>query len=94
MGLFYKISKKEYVKIRNEIFIKRAIPVLKQNGFVKSPFSNAEFGKHPLGVFYDMCRLSNTSELEMIRVDIIKGYRYIQIYLNVFNLEPKVENIE
>ncbi len=95
MSLFYKVSDKELVRLRNDIFLARGIPTLIQNGFIRSPFSTAWFGKDGAGGYsYEICRISDDSRLDMIFVYINKGDRWIQPHLNIFRLHPKVNSIE
>lgn len=95
MGLFYKISDKELLKIRNKIFLESGIPALKNNSFEKSPFSTAWFGKNNLGDYtYELCRVSQGSRLEIIVTHISKGDNWIKIFLNIFELKPKLNSLE
>ncbi|TXJ20349.1 hypothetical protein EPJ79_04150 [Brachyspira aalborgi] len=91
--MFHSLKNSELLKIRNNIFLEYAFSSLQKNGFIKSPFLNANFGKHnPQLYIYDMCRLTN-SNLECITTYITSRDRYIKIYLNIFELSPKPENI-
>jgi hypothetical protein len=95
MGLFYKVTSRKLLDVKNEIFVKSGIPALKRNGFEKAPFPETLFGKNNLGDYtYDLCRLTRNSDLEIIVAHIAKGDSWIQIYLNIFNLKPSVESIE
>ena len=86
--MFYSIKSSEILKIRNDIFLCNAIPYLKQNGFVKSPFLDANFGKNNRQLYiYEMCRLEN-SNIEFLTTYISLRDRYIQIRLNIFQLSP------
>ncbi|MBN9386334.1 MAG: hypothetical protein J0H74_36585 [Chitinophagaceae bacterium] len=94
MGLFYHVSPKELLKIRNEIFITEGIPALKKNGFDRAPFSESLFGRNNLGDFtYELCRLNTDSVLDFLQAHIAKGDNWIQIYLNVFKLHPHLESL-
>lgn len=94
MRLFYKSSDKEILEVRNKIFLEKGIPALKKSKFQKSPFQGSWYGKDDIGGYsYEMCRLSNNSFLETITIHIIKGEKWIQIYLNIFKLEPDIKNI-
>lgn len=85
--MFYKISTKRILSIRNNILI-NAISILKEQGFERSPFVSSLFGRNNLGDFtYDLARLSN-SYLELITIHISKGDRWIKVYLNIFDLAP------
>lgn len=95
MGIFYKVSDAKLVEIRNKIFRENGIPALEKNGFRRSPFSTSWFGKDDIGGFtYEMCRLSENSRLEIIETIIARGDRWIQIYLNIFELHPQVTFLE
>lgn len=95
MGLLYKVLDKELLKIRNEVFLKKGIPRLKEKGFIKSPFSTAWFGKNNLGDYtYELCRYSNEEHLEIITTHISKGDRWIKIFLNIFELSPQLKSID
>lgn len=95
MSLFYKASDKELVKLKNDIFKERGIPALTQNGFYRSPFSTGWFGKNDAGGYsYEFCRVVDESRLDMILVYINKKDRWIQIHLNIFQLNPNVKSIE
>lgn len=94
MGLFYTASPKELLQIRNKIFLDVGVPTLQKQGFQKSPFSTAWFGKNEnVGYSYELCRLSKSNELEMVSVHIVRGDRWIQISLNIFKLQPKLDSI-
>jgi hypothetical protein len=94
MGLFYTASPKELLQIRNKIFLDVGVPTLQKQGFQKSPFSTAWFGKDEnIGYSYELCRLSKNSELEMVWAHIIRGDRWIQIYLNIFRPQPQLNSI-
>ena len=91
--MFYSIKNSEILKIRNDIFLYNAVPYLKQNGFVESPFLDANFGKNNRQLYiYEMCRLEN-SNLEFLTTYISLRDRYIQIRLNIFQLSPIPKNI-
>ena len=91
--MFYSLKNSEILKIRNDIFLYNAVPCLKQNGFVESPFLDANFGKNNRQLYiYEMCRLEN-SNLEFIATYISLRDRYIQIRLNIFQLSPIPKNI-
>lgn len=95
MSLFYRVSQKELKEERNRIFLEKGLPALEKQGFCKSPFSNAWFGKDDIGGYsYELCRLTNKSELQIIEVDICLGDNWIQEHLNIFSLSPKCQTIE
>lgn len=82
-GLFSKVSDKELLKVRNELFVEHGIPALEKNGFVKSPFSTAWFGKNNLGDYtYQLCRISDSGSLEIVKTHISKGDNWVKIFLN------------
>lgn len=94
MGLFYSMSDKKLLEIRNKIFNEKGIPALEKNEFKQSPFSTSWYGKDDLGGYsYEFCRLSKTSHLQLLFVDIIKGDRWIQMHLNIFKLLPELNSI-
>lgn len=93
MGLFYKISDKEMLKIRNEIFLENGILPLEKNGFIKSPF-NFWHGRNNLNDFdYTFCRINN-GFLEMLFIYIAKGDSWIEIKLNIFKLDPIISSLD
>lgn len=95
MGLMYKVSQKELLTIRNKIFFESGLPALYKNGFQKSPFSTAWFGKDDLkGYTYELCRLVPNSLLETLIVHIVRGDAWIQMYLNIFALNPDIESLK
>jgi hypothetical protein len=95
MGIFFKVSDNKLLEVRNKVFRENGIPALEKNGFRRSPFSTAWFGKDDIGGFtYDMCRLSANSRLETVQTLIARGDRWIQIYLNIFELHPQVTSLE
>ena len=90
-----KPTEKELLEIRNKIFIEKGIPALESNGFLASPFSTARKGRNNLGDYtYELCRLSEGSQLEEILTHICRGDRWIQIHLNIFKLFPEIRSIE
>jgi len=94
MALFYKLSAKKLLEVRNEIFVKNGIPPLLRNGFEESPYIGMRFGKLEPGIYaYDLCRLTSGSHLETITTYISKGDNWIKIYLNIFALEPTLESL-
>jgi hypothetical protein len=95
MGLFYKASDKELLDLRNKVFMESGIPALQKNGFRRSPYSTAWFGRNNLKDFtYELCRLNDRSQLEIITVHISRGDRWIKVYLNIFALTPGVESLD
>jgi hypothetical protein len=96
MGIFYEISDKELLLVRNKIFTEVGIPALEKNGFVKSPFLGTWFGEYDRnisGYSYELCRLSQ-NYLEIIGVFIVKGDKWIKIHLNIFELKPTVNSLK
>jgi len=95
MGLFSKVSDKEVLEIRNKVFLESGIPSLKENGFIQSPFPNAWYGKDDIGGYtYELCKLSSNSHLEIITTYIVKGDKWIKIYLNIFKLDPTPSSLK
>lgn len=91
--MFYSVKNNELLKIRNNIFLEYAFPNLQKNGFIKSPFLDANFGRNNRQLYiYDMCRLENAN-LEFLTTYIHLRDRYIQIHLNIFQLSPIPKNI-
>ncbi|MBK5720198.1 hypothetical protein JGH11_04870 [Dysgonomonas sp. Marseille-P4677] len=94
MGLLFSISDKEMVKVKNQIFIEKGHPALLESGFEKAPFTSCWNGRDSHhGFSYTYCRLKNHF-LETIDVHIIKGDKFIQLYLNIFELDPQVKYLE
>ena len=94
MKLFYRPTAYQLLKAKNEIFVTRGVPALEKNGFEKAPFPESLYGKNNLGDYtYEFCRLNMGSNLEMITVHITKGDRWIQIFLNIFKLEPQLDSL-
>lgn len=96
MGVFYKVSDKQLLKDRNDLFKEVGIPGLEKNGFIKSTFKAVWFGEYYSGIqgyIYEFSRLSGNCILENITVYISKGEKWIQIYLNIFELHPKLKSL-
>jgi hypothetical protein len=96
MGMFYKISDKQLLEDRNDLFKEVGITALANNDFVPSIFKsswNGHYDKSIKGYIYEFTRMTNCKYLEIIEVYIISGEKWIQIYLNVFELFPKVNSI-
>lgn len=95
MGLFKKVSDKEILETRNNIFCNNGIPALKKNKFEESPFSTAWFGKNNLGDYtYELCRLSKKLQLEVLTIHISSGDEWIKVFLNVFQLNPNPSKMD
>jgi hypothetical protein len=95
MLLLYKAPRKEILQIRNKIFLENGIPPLTKNGFERSPYSSSWYGKDDFGGFsYQLCRLNSNGDLITIKIYIINGERWVQIFLNIFRLEPKPESLK
>jgi hypothetical protein len=83
MALFYKISDKELLFIRNKIIQEVGIHALEKNGYFKSPFSTTWFGRDDSGNFnYELSRISK-NHIEIITIYINKGKKWIKMFLNV-----------
>ncbi len=96
MGVFYKISDKQLLKDRNELFKEVGIPELKKNTFETETFKNSwsgEYNKSIQGYSYQFARIKEKRFLETMDVYILKGEPWIQIYLNVFELSPVIETV-
>ncbi len=96
MGLIYKVSDKELLGVRNEIFKSVGIPSLLKNGFELDPFNTSwhgQYDKNIKGCIYQFSRLREQKYLERIEVFILNGEKWIQIYLNIFELQPKLGNL-
>ncbi|MEO7215893.1 hypothetical protein [Mucilaginibacter sp.] len=95
MGLFYNVSAKELLEARNELFVKKGIPALQQNGFERSPFAVDWFGRNNLKDFtYVLCRLAPHSQLQVVNTHISRGDKWIKIFLNIFELTPAVKSLD
>lgn len=87
-----KIDEKT-IKIRNEFFYQKLLPILSSKGFVKSPFINS-FGKDNYGTYcYWLSRIRENSIMENLRVEIPRSWNGINIHLNIFKLNPHIEHI-
>jgi len=96
MGLFYKVSNKQLLKDRNTIFKQVGVPTIESQGFVKSPFKGTWHGQYCPGLncyIYEYTRLTNENQLQNIQVYINNGEKWIQIFLNIFELSPKIYSI-
>ncbi len=95
MGLFYKASNKQLLQARNNIYCNKGIPTLKAKGFEELPFHAPWFGKNNLGDYtYELCRLNDRHELEIVTTHISKGDLWIKIYLNIFKLMPELKTLD
>jgi hypothetical protein len=95
MNLFYKVSRKEMLALRDGVFKERGMPFLIKKGFSKSPFSTSWFGSDDIGGFtYEFCRISKNHMLEMITVRIIKNDKWVKFYLNIFKLSPGIRTLD
>ncbi|HKO77262.1 MAG TPA: hypothetical protein VJU52_08595 [Flavobacterium sp.] len=89
----FKISDKELLTTRNNIFKDYGIPELEKNGYVKSPFKTSWFGEYDSnirGYSYELCKLTDQNHLHVITVSVVKGDKRIKIYLNIFELHEKL----
>ncbi len=83
------------LEARNKIFLERALPTLKKNGFEEMPFRAPWFGKNNLGDYtYELCKLNENRHLEIITTHISKGDIWIKIYLNIFDLKPDLQSLQ
>lgn len=94
--MFYKkVTDKESLKIRNDIFLQDIVPILERKGFFKSPFKTPQFGStsnHNIFI-YDMCRLQKNGVLEFVSTRICSHDRYMKMYINAFQLHPEIESV-
>ena len=95
MGLLYSITEKEIYAVKRKVFIDKGIPLLYQNCFERSPFSGANFGKYSNQLHaFEFCKLTDTSTLQKVTVYITRGDRWIQISLNIFQLDKTIKRLE
>ena len=66
----YQATRKDILKVRKDIFLKDALPILKEKGFVEKPFKTSNFGWNGFGYIYDMCRLRQGKFLDFVSVRI------------------------
>jgi len=93
----FKISDKEVLDARNSIFKDCGIPELEKKGYVKSPFRTSWFGQYDSnirGYSYELCKLTNQNHLHIITADMVKGDKWIKIYLNIFELNQQLHSID
>lgn len=93
----FKVSDKEFLLSRNDIFKNYGIPELEKNGYVKSPFKKIWFGEYDSnigGYSYELCKLTNKNHLHIITADIVKGDKWIKIFLNIFELSKKLNSMD
>jgi hypothetical protein len=94
MGLFFKVTDKISFDTRKRIFEDKGIPLLTKIGFEKTPFINRWFGKYNRNLnIYELCRLTDSSQLQMVIVYISRGDKWIQIHLNIFQLDNSVKSL-
>ncbi len=96
MRLFYKVSDKKLLRDRNELFKEAGIPALEKCKFVSRPFKNSWYGEYYSGIqgyIYEFGRVENEDVLEIVRVYISSGDKYIKIYINVFKIMHKLNLI-
>ena len=94
MGIFYRPNKKENLEIRNKIIIEKGIPELIKNGFEQSPFLGIWYGRDGHNDFsYELLRINKKKHLEIINIDIIRGENWIQIHLNIFDINQDLTSI-
>lgn len=97
MKVTFKISEKEILNARNSIFKDYGIPELEKNGYVKSPFKTSWFGQYDSnirGYSYELCKLADQNHLHIITADMVKGDKWMKIYLNIFKLNKKLYSID
>lgn len=89
----YQATRKDILKVRKDIFLKDALPILKEKGFVDEPFKTSNFGWCGFGYIYDMCRLRQGKFLDFVSVRITQGDRYIKIFINAFEVTPQLGSL-
>ncbi|WP_323489492.1 hypothetical protein [Flavobacterium sp. PL02] len=97
MKVTFKISEKELLNARNSIFKDYGIPELEKNGYVKSPFRTSWFGQYDSnirGYSYELSKLADQNHLHIITADMVKGDKWIKIYLNIFELNKKLNSVD
>ncbi len=93
MRIFYNKTDKQLLEIRNNIFLEEGIPALKKNDFELDPFKTSWHGQYNSGIqgyIHQYSRLKKEKYLERIQVYILKNERWIQINLNIFELNPRL----
>jgi hypothetical protein len=88
MPLFYQASAKRLVEARNDVFLEWGMPALQRQHFAPAPFAGACFGRHDGGYTYEWCRLGPAWLLETVRVEIVRGDRWVKVFINLFLLQP------
>lgn len=94
MSLFYISTDKEILFERHKLFQEVGVPALLKNGFEFDPFKTSWHGQYDKGIqgyIYQFARLSENKYLERLEVYIIKGESWIQIFLNIFELLPRLD---
>ncbi|MNK03455.1 hypothetical protein D3C87_213020 [compost metagenome] len=97
MKIFYKVSDKQLLNDRNEIFKEVGISALETNGFVPSVFKsswNGEYNRSIKGYTYEYYKLKEGKYLEHIDISIVSGDKWIKVYLNIFELISPLNSIE
>lgn len=89
----YKATPKEILKVRKGIFLQDVLPILKEKGFIEAPFKTACFGWCGFGYIYNMCRLKENKFLEFMTVNIVRGDKHIQIFINAFEVHPLLNSL-
>jgi hypothetical protein len=95
MPVFHKISAKQLVEARNNVFLEWGMPALQRQHFDPTPFAGACFGRDDDGGYtYEWCRLGPASMLETVRVEIVRGDRWVKVFINLFLLHPSAERLD
>ena len=92
--MFYSKTDKQLLEIRNTIFIEEGIPALEKNNFELDPFKTSWHGQYDTGIqgyIHQYSRLKEEIYLERIQVYILNNERWIQINLNIFELNPRLD---
>jgi hypothetical protein len=96
MGFIYKVSDKQSLKDRNELFKEVGVPNLENRGFERAPFKTSwdgEYYKSIDGYIYDFGKLIEDNLFILIKVYIVKGDTYIKFFINIFRLSPELKVI-
>ncbi|MFR4037916.1 MAG: hypothetical protein ACLTZT_09045 [Butyricimonas faecalis] len=81
----YKATRKDILKERKNIFLKDALPILKAKDLLRN-LSKHQTLDGVVWYIYDMCRLRKGRFLEFVSVKIPQGDKYIQIFINAFEV--------
>ncbi|MFN5308254.1 MAG: hypothetical protein ACK5C0_02230 [Candidatus Kapaibacterium sp.] len=97
MSILYKVSDKQLLKDRNNLFKEIGISSLLNNGFTKAPFKTSWFGEYYKdidGYIYEFGRISKDNLFESVKVFIVKGDTYIKVFINIFRFSQELSLID